>query len=166
MLYFQMCKTDPIPKVEDEFWGLKSEQGKKEDTSVRPFQINIPAGVINDLKARLKTELNSNRLTEPLEGIGFEYGFNTNFLKKVGQYWLDKYDWKAREKLLNTYPQFKTNVGGLDIHFYHVKPKAKDGVTTRPLLLLHGWPGSVVEFQKIIPMLSEPKDSKFNYEVS
>jgi juvenile hormone epoxide hydrolase len=164
-LYFQATKPDPIPIVEDEFWGPKSEQGKKEDTSIRQFKIDIPAAVIDDLKTRLKTELNSNRLVDPLEGIGFEYGFNSKFLKTVGQHWLNKYDWRAREKLLNKYPQFKTKIGGLDIHFYHVKPSAKAGVKTRPVLLLHGWPGSIVEFQKIIPLLSEPKNSKYNYEL-
>lgn len=165
VLYFQNSKPTPIPNVEDEYWGPKSEQGKKEDTSIRPFKIDIQATVIDDLKVRLKQELNSNRLVPPLEGIGFEYGFNSKYLKTVGHYWLDKYDWRAREKLLNKYPQFKTKIGGLDMHFYHVKPTAKTGVATRPLLLLHGWPGSIVEFQKIIPLLSEPKNSKFNYEV-
>lgn len=161
-MYLQLKRVDPIPNVPDAFWGPKSDEGKKEDTSIRPFKITAD---VEDLKARLKRELDSNRLVPPLEGVGFEYGFNTNFLKKVGEYWLNKYDWKAREKLLNKYPQFKTEIGGLDIHFYHVKPAAKSGVTTRPLLVLHGWPGSIVEFQKIIPLLSEPKNSKYNYEV-
>ncbi|CAL8103891.1 unnamed protein product [Orchesella dallaii] len=164
-IYLQLIKTDPIPKLEDAYWGPKSEQGKKEDSSIRPFKVDIQATVLDDLKARLKRELDSDRLVAPLEGVGFEYGFNSKYLKTVGQYWLTKYDWKAREKLLNKYPHFKTNIGGLDIHFQHVKPKAKNGVATRPLLLLHGWPGSIIEFQKIIPLLSEPKNSNYNYEL-
>ncbi len=162
----KLSRTDSLPEIHDEYWGPKSEQGKKDSTSIQPFKIEVPASVLDDLKTRLKRELDSNRLVPPLEGVGFEYGFNSNYLKKVGQYWLDKYDWRAREKLLNKYPQFKTKIGGLDVHFYHVKPKAKAGVKTRPLLLMHGWPGSIVEYQKIIPLLSNPKDSKYNYEVN
>lgn len=164
-LYLKVSKTDRLPKIQDEYWGPKSEQGKEEDTSIRPFKIAVPASDLNDLKTRLKRELDSNRLVPPLEGVGFEYGFNSNYLKKVGQYWLEKYDWKAREKLLNKYPQFKTKIGGLDIHFYHIKPKSKKGVETRPILVSHGWPGSIVEYQKIIPLLSEPQISKYSYEV-
>lgn len=164
-LYLKFVRIDTLPDIQDEYWGPKSERGKHEDTVIHPFKIEVADSVLNDLKSRLKRELDSNRLVPPLEGVGFEYGFNSNYLKKVGQYWLDKYDWRAREKLLNKYPQFKTKIGGLDVHFYHVKPKVKAGVETRPLLLLHGWPGSIVEFQKIIPLLSEPKNSKHSYEV-
>lgn len=166
-VYLQLSRVETVPPelLKDAYWGPKSGEGKKEDASIRKFQISTPPAVIQDLKDRLKKELDSNRLVPPLESVGFEYGFNSNFLKKVGQYWLTKYDWTAREKLLNKYPQFKTTIGGLDIHYYHVKPAQKSGVTTRPLLLLHGWPGSIVEFQKIMPLLSEPKNSKYNYEV-
>jgi len=120
------------------------------------------------LKTKLAEELSSNSLTPPLEGIGFEYGFNTEYLQTVLKHWGSGYDWRAREKLLNKYPQFKTRIEGLDIHFQHVKSESKGGKykKTLPLLLLHGWPGSFVEFQKIIPLLTDPAGSDFNFEVS
>jgi hypothetical protein len=73
--------------------------------------------VLGDLKTRLKLETSAegDRLLPPLEGIGFQYGFNSKFLKQVTAHWLNKYDWRAREKLLSKYPHFKTKIGGIDI---------------------------------------------------
>lgn len=104
----------------------------------------------------------------PLEGIGFEYGFNSEFLKKVREYWMNTYNWREQEAYLNSFPHFKTNIAGLDIHFIHSKPKeeAKKNVKVLPLLLLHGWPGSFVEFTKIIPLLTkQTKGYDFVFEV-
>lgn len=161
---YQASLPDPIPVVEDEFWGPSSLKGKAQDESVRPFKINVEDKILSDLKSKLKQELASNRFTPPLEGTGFEYGFNSDFLQKIVSYWHDKYDWRKREVLINKYPHFKTRVGGLDIHFQHVKPNKNK--KTLPLLIMHGWPGSFIEFQKIIPLLSEPSGSNVNYEVS
>jgi len=106
------------------------------------------------------------QLLFPCFPIIFEYGFNTNFLKKVGQHWLDKYDWKAREKELNKYSHFKTKISGIDVHFLHVKSSNNQKYKkTEPLLLLHGWPGSFVEFYKVIPMLTDPQGSDINFEL-
>ena len=121
--------------------------------------------MLDDLKDRLSR---ANRIVQPLEGVAFEYGFNTDFLKKVVDYWSNKYDWKTRESLLNKFPQFKTNINGLDIHFIQSKPKADvaKGKKVLPLLILHGWPGSFVELTKIIPLLTaESKDRDFVFEV-
>lgn len=110
----------------------------------------------------------ADRLTPPLEGVGFEYGFNTDFLKMVRDYWLNQYDWRKQEKFLNSFSHFKTNIMGLDIHFIRAKPSAEVAKRKKvlPLLLLHGWPGSVVEFVKIIPMLTaESKDYDFVFDV-
>lgn len=92
-----------------------------------------------------------------MESVGFEYGFNNNYLKKVVDHWQNKYDFAAKQNYLNQYPQFKTNIQGLDIHFVHVKPQKTTGVVVIPLLLLHGWPGSFVEFYKVIPLLTKPR---------
>jgi hypothetical protein len=102
-----------------------------------------------------------------LEGIGFEYGLNTNVLQKVGKHWLEKYDWKEREIKLNQYPHFLTKISGIDVHFLLVKSSNNNQKykTTKPLLLVHGWPGSFVEFNKVIPMLIDPSASDFNFEV-
>jgi juvenile hormone epoxide hydrolase len=166
--FYGVLRDEPAPELPNYFWGPKSKEGLKEDTSIRPFKINIDEKVLTDLKTRLKleTSVEGNRLTPPLEEIGFQYGFNTDFLKSVTQHWLNKYDWRAREKELNKYPQFKTTIAGIEIHFQHVKSNGqKKYKTTRPLLLLHGWPGSFVEFQKVIPMLTDPKDSDINFEL-
>lgn len=165
LVYKVLIEPHPIPIIEDEYWATSAEKGKGDDISINPFQINISDTVINDLVSRLKQELDSNRLATPLEGVGFNYGFNSKFLEEVGQYWLGKYDWKRREALMNRYPHFKTKIGGLNIHFQHIKPKSQSKLPSKPILVLHGWPGSFVEFQKIIPLLSEPKNAKHNYEV-
>lgn len=165
---YQIFSEPEVPKIDpDQYWGPSALKSQKEDTSVRPFKVNVDEKVLTDLKNRLKLELTTgNRLTKPYEGIGFEYGFNTEYLKTVGQHWLDKYDWRQREKLINKYPHFKTKVEGLDIHFQHVKSSNnKNYKITRPLLLLHGWPGSFIEFQKIVPLLIDPKDSDINFEL-
>lgn len=90
--------------------------------------------------------------------MDFEYGFNGNHLKKIIDHWSNRYNWTDRQAYLNALPQFKTKIDGLDIHFLHVKPAPSVTKTYRtlPLLMLHGWPGSVVEFYKIIPMLTRP----------
>ena len=77
----------------------------------------------------------------------------------MGKYWLNDYDWRKQEKMINQFPQYKTNIDGLDIHFIHLKPdpaKVK-GKKVLPLLIGHGWPGSVVEFVKILPLLTSPR---------
>ena len=153
----------PLPNF---FWGPKHLHGQKEDTKIYPFTIQVQDKVLEDLEAKLREEHNSNREVAPLEGIAFQYGFNTKYLKTVREYWLNKYDWRSREKMLNQYAQFKTKIAGIDIHFQHVKSKNSGKYkTTRPLLLVHGWPGSFVELQKIIPMLTDPQDSDVNFEV-
>lgn len=116
----------------------------------------------------LKNRLNNHRpFTPPLEGIAQEYGTNTKLLKQVVDFWRQKYDFKQREKFLNKYPQFVTNVQGLDIHYIHVKPQITDkSIKVLPLLILHGWPGSIREFYEIIPLLTQPQNGKkFVFEV-
>lgn len=98
-----------------------------------------------------------------LENVNFEYGFKSEQLSKIIDHWSNRYDWTARQAYLNKMPQFKTKVYGLDVHFVHVKQSATaksasgSKVRTVPLLMLHGWPGSFVEFAKIIPMLTKPR---------
>lgn len=112
---------------------------------------------LGDLKRRLE---NTNTLTPPLEGIQHEYGINTNLLKEIIEFWKTKYDWREREKFLNKYPQYKVNIQGLNIHYLYAKPQVKEGVRVLPLLLLHGWPGSIREFYEIIPILTTPQKGR------
>ena len=126
------------------------------------FQVTVPTEVISDMKARIRSDL--ARLPPPLEDSMFEYGVNTEFLAEIGQYWLEEFDWETQEAMINNIPQFLTNIDGLHIHFLHVKPQQTAGKKILPLLLVHGWPGSVVEFLDIIPLLTAG-DEDYAFEV-
>ncbi|XP_051170361.1 juvenile hormone epoxide hydrolase 1-like [Leptopilina boulardi] len=169
--YINSQQSDPeIPKLPETFWGPKEKIGK-EDTSIREFKIDISQKIIDDLHERLDKYFNTANLRpkiSPLEDAEWTYGLNFQYLQNVLRYWRDNYNWKKRQELLNKYPQFKTNIQGLDIHFYRVKPTLPKNkkIKVLPLLMVHGWPGSVVEFQKIIPMLTTPRaDKDFVFEI-
>uniref|UniRef100_T1GZZ4 Epoxide hydrolase n=1 Tax=Megaselia scalaris TaxID=36166 RepID=T1GZZ4_MEGSC len=118
---------------------------------------------ILDLKDHLSRPL---KLAAPLEGVGFEYGINTNYLRTLVKYWRDDYlpRWTDRQNYLNSFPQYKTKIQGLDIHFIHIKPqqKSKDIL---PLILLHGWPGSVREYYGLISELISGNHEKYDFEL-
>jgi microsomal epoxide hydrolase len=107
----------------------------------------------------LKDRLKSARIGhEQLEDVpDFSYGFNLQTLRKYHDYWLNKYDWRKHEAELNAFPQFKTQIEGLQVHFIHVKPPTNKYKRVVPLLLAHGWPGNVYEFYKIIPIYTDPE---------
>ncbi|XP_035205761.1 epoxide hydrolase 1-like [Stegodyphus dumicola] len=135
-----------------------------EDTSIRPFKIQVSNDVLNDLKMRLER----TRFEDPLEESMFLDGFNPNYLREVVEYWKSKYNWEKEEEKLNKFQHFKTRIEGLDIHFMHVKPTKEEEkkVEVIPLLLIHGWPGSFTEFYKIVPMLTTPRlDYNYVFEV-
>ncbi|KOC61382.1 Juvenile hormone epoxide hydrolase 1, partial [Habropoda laboriosa] len=160
-ILFSSSSEIKVPIFSETNWGLK--KNTKESTEIRPFKIDVPVSVIEDLKYRLA---HRRTYVEPLEDAAWTYGISTKYLNTVLDYWRDKYNWSERQALLNKYPQYKTNIQGLDIHYYHVKPPKDKNFKVLPLLLLHGWPGSVVEFQKIIPMLTKPWPNKnFVFEV-
>ncbi|KAG6460532.1 juvenile hormone epoxide hydrolase [Manduca sexta] len=155
-----------MPKLDKNEWWGPVPQHIDPDESIQPFRIEFSDVMINDLRERL---LHRRASPPPLEGVGFTYGFNSNFLTRVLDYWKNEYDFKGREEYLNKYNHYKTNIQGLDIHFMHILPKKKvdgDDVKTVPLLLLHGWPGSICEFYELIPKLMDvqPED-KFAFEL-
>jgi pimeloyl-ACP methyl ester carboxylesterase len=115
-------------------------------TDVRPFVIDVPQPDVDDLCARLER----TRWAAPADE---EYGFPVARLRRLVEYWLDGYDWRAWEARLNTYPQFVTEIDDQQIHFLHVK-SAEPGAM--PLVLTHGWPGSVVEYLDLIGPLIDP----------
>lgn len=117
--------------------------------AIKPFTISVPDDVLRDLRERLTRV----RLPEQLEGTGWDYGVELDYFKNLVAYWRDKYDWRIHEKELNGFNQFITEIDGLPIHFIHVKSKEKNAM---PLVLVHGWPGSVYEFHKIIGLLTDP----------
>ncbi|XP_025831993.1 juvenile hormone epoxide hydrolase 2 [Agrilus planipennis] len=153
-----------LPILDENFYWGPGSSPKVTDESIRPFKVDIKEEVLNDLQLRLK---NTRRFTPPLENIAQEYGFNTNLLKNIIDFWKDEYNWREREIYLNQFPQFKTNIQGLDIHYLHVKPTSLPShIEIYPLLILHGWPGSVREFYNLIPLLTKPMDGKnFAFEV-
>uniref|UniRef100_A0A1A9WPA7 Epoxide hydrolase n=1 Tax=Glossina brevipalpis TaxID=37001 RepID=A0A1A9WPA7_9MUSC len=164
--YFSMSKHIQAPKLDlNKYWGPGSSTLYNESKIVKPYDITVKSELIEDLKAQLQRPL---KLPEPLEGAGFEYGFNSYYLENVMKYWRNEYlpNWSKREALLKKFPHFQTEIQGLNVHFVHVKPKQTAGKTVLPLLLLHGWPGSVREFYEIIPLLTEPNDqNKYVFEV-
>ncbi|XP_025074005.1 LOW QUALITY PROTEIN: juvenile hormone epoxide hydrolase 1-like [Pogonomyrmex barbatus] len=161
-----LLRTGPIdvPDLPETFWGPEKNKGASKE--VRPYVIKVTKSIIDDLKERLTKR---REFVAPLEDTAWTYGISTTYLKDVLDYWATKYNWTEREALLNKYPQYMTNIQGLDIHFYRVKPyipSERKNIKILPLLMLHGWPGSVVEFQKIIPMLTTPRpDKDFVFEV-
>ncbi|KAL6429368.1 hypothetical protein ACFW04_008209 [Cataglyphis niger] len=157
-------KPIDVPDLPETFWG--SEKNKVASKEIRSFIINTPKSVIDDLNERL---VKKRKLAEPLEDVAWTYGISTTYLDNILEHWRTKYNWTERQALLNKYPQYITNIQGLDIHFYHVKPHIpsdRKNIKVLPLLIIHGWPGSVVEFQKIIPLLTTPRpDRDFVFEV-
>lgn len=124
--------------------------------TIRKYTVKVEESVLVDLKNRLK----NTRLHESIDGSNFEYGFNSATLKKVLDHWSSKYDWRKFERELNKYPQFVTQIEGLDVHFFHVKP-SKAAKEVKPLLLAHGWPGSAADFLQLIPDLTQNEDLAF-----
>ncbi len=118
-------------------------------TQITPFEIKIPDEQLDDLKQRLANARWAE--AEPVDD--WSQGTPLAYLREVCEYWGKEYDWREREKRLNRFPQFKTRLAGLDIHFIHVKSPEPNAT---PLVMTHGWPGSIVEFQKVIGPLSDP----------
>ena len=116
---------------------------------IEPFEINIPEGILSDIRSRLA----KTRWPDQIPDTGWTYGTNIAYIKTLCDYWQNHYDWRKHEKALNRFPQFKTPIDDHIIHFIHKKSKHKEAI---PLLISHGWPGSVVEFIKIIDPLTDP----------
>jgi pimeloyl-ACP methyl ester carboxylesterase len=125
--------------------GAKAASGE----AIVPFKIHVPDSVVADLKQRLQRA----RFADEIPEVGWDYGTNLAYLKELVTYWRDKYDWRAQERRLNQYDQFKTNIDGLDIHFIHQRSKVPNA---KPLLLLNGWPSSIEEYTKVIGPLTDP----------
>ena len=116
--------------------------------SLQPFQLHVADSVIDDLRGRLAR----TRLPDPAPGEPWACGTDVAYLKQLVEYWHRGFDWRAQEARLNTFPQFKVPLHGIDVHFLHVP-----GQGPKPTLLLsHGWPGSVFEFLDLIPRLTDP----------
>jgi len=118
--------------------------------SIKPFQIAIPQATLEDLHDRL----GRTRWPDELPGGGWERGVPLGYLKPLAAYWQTKFDWRAQEAAMNRFPQFTTSIDEVDVHFLHVRSPEPTAV---PLLLIHGWPGSFLEFLDVIGPLTDPK---------
>jgi pimeloyl-ACP methyl ester carboxylesterase len=118
-------------------------------SDIRPYRIDIPQAELDDLRYRLDRV----RWAQEVDDAGWDYGSTVDELKAQVDYWRSTYDWRAWEARLNKYPQFTTTVDGQNIHFMHVRSPRPDAL---PLILTHGWPGSIAEFLDIIEPLTDP----------
>jgi pimeloyl-ACP methyl ester carboxylesterase len=118
--------------------------------AIERFQIRIDDSVLSDLHSRL----GQTRFPDQIEGTGWEYGSPVDYVRELVEYWRDKYDWRAQEARLNELEHFRTRIDGQSIHFIHARSRHADAF---PLLITHGWPGSVVEFLEVIPRLTDPE---------
>jgi pimeloyl-ACP methyl ester carboxylesterase len=117
--------------------------------AIRPFHVNVPEAELTELRKRINTTKWPDRETVPDQTQGVQLAT----MQKLARYWETEYDWRKCEARLNAYPQFITEIEGLDIHFIHARSKHEDAL---PLIVTHGWPGSVVEQVKIIAPLTDP----------
>ncbi|MCH8813253.1 MAG: epoxide hydrolase [Gemmatimonadetes bacterium] len=136
------CTADPSASP-------ASSEEQPDPEAIRPFTIDIPDEVLTDLKDRLAR----TRLPEQSPGTGWDQGANRAYMMELLAYWEDEFDWRAQERRLNEFDQFKTVIDGLDVHFIHQRSAEPDAI---PLLLTHGWPGSFIEFANLIGPLTDP----------
>ncbi len=116
---------------------------------ILPFRIDIPQADLDDLRDRLAR----TRWPDQLPGVGWDYGIPLEYVRELASYWRDEYYWRVHEARLNGFGQFVTAIDGARVHFLHVRSASPDAM---PLIITHGWPGSVVEFWDIIEPLTDP----------
>ncbi|PSL34948.1 epoxide hydrolase family protein [Chitinophaga ginsengisoli] len=125
------------------------QTGTTSDKSIRPFQVHIPEEKLTDLKHRIQATQWPDKEIVNDDSQGVQLAT----MKALAQYWATDYDWRKIEQKLNALPQFVTNIDGVDIHFIHVRSKHKNAL---PVIITHGWPGSIIEQLKIIGPLTDP----------
>src|SRR5919112_3180953 len=121
-----------------------------EGAGIMPFRIEVPQADLDDLGERLSR----TRFPDELPNVGWSRGVPLGYLKELAEYWRTSYDWREHEARLNELPQFITTIDGQNVHFLHVRSPEPDAL---PLIVTHGWPGSVVEFLDIIGPLTDPR---------
>lgn len=133
--------TDVMPEVEHSTSGPEAE--------IRPFHVNIPDTELADLRRRIK----ATRWPDREQVADATQGVQLATMQALARYWATDYDWRKCEARLNALPQFITTIDGLDIHFIHVKSKERNAL---PLIITHGWPGSIIEQLKVVDPLVNP----------
>ncbi len=117
---------------------------------IKRFRIEVPEADLVDLRERL----GRTRWPDQIDDTGWTLGTDTAYLRELCDYWQNEYDWRAEEKKLNAWDHFTTTIDGQNLHFVHARSKHENAF---PLLITHGWPGSVNEFMKILPLLTDPE---------
>ena len=142
--------SGPVPSEDVSVVDGDQDEIGLDSTEIKPFEINVPDEVLSDLSNRLV------RTRFPDEvGVNWEYGTDLAYLKELVAYWRDDFDWREQERVLNSFDHYKTRIDGLDIHFVHQRSPHDDAL---PIIITHGWPGSIVEFTKIIGPLTNPTE--------
>jgi epoxide hydrolase len=141
----------PRPGPSTRLFTMNTEDATTVD-EIRPYKIDIPQEVLDDLRDRL----DRTRWTDDTPGDG-QYGVAVDYLRRLVDHWRTGYDWRAWEDRLNSHPQFVTRIDGQDVHFLHVRSPEPNAF---PLVLTHGWPGSVVEFLDLIGPLTDPRSHR------
>ncbi len=119
--------------------------------AIEPFRIRVDDAVLEDLRSRLER----TRFPDEIEGMDWGGGVPFDYLRELVDYWSNSFDWRAQERLLNGFAHFRTRIDGQAIHFVHARSPHPEAF---PLLMTHGWPGSIVEFLDVIPRLTHPLD--------
>ncbi|WP_378947906.1 epoxide hydrolase family protein [Mesorhizobium sp. ANAO-SY3R2] len=119
-------------------------------SAIEPFRVDVDEAVLKDLRARLA----NTRWPDQLPDAGWEYGTESGYLRELCEYWRSEFDWRKAEARLNAFPQYMTEIDGQRLHFYHIRSPEPDAT---PLLISHGWPGSVAEFLDVLGPLSDPR---------
>ena len=117
---------------------------------IKLFKVDISDEILQNIHYKVK---NYEWHEMPDDG-GWDYGTNLHYMKELSKYWTEKYNWRDIEKKINNFKNFRSNIDGIDIHFIHEKGS---GVKPKPLLLNHGWPGSILEFLHLIDKLAHPE---------
>jgi microsomal epoxide hydrolase len=121
-----------------------------DDEELRPFRVEVPDAVLDDLRERLAR----TRWPDQIPGSGWGYGTDLAYLQELCDHWRTKFDWRAQEERFNRWPNFLTDIDGQQVHFIHARSPEPDAL---PLIITHGWPGSVSEFLDVIDPLCNPR---------
>jgi pimeloyl-ACP methyl ester carboxylesterase len=138
-----------LREAETDMQDAQPHQPAGDTATPKPFRLSVPEDVLKDLRQRLAR----TRWPDETPGEPWAHGTSVDYMRELVAYWRDGFDWRKAEAKLNAYPQFKQSKDDIDLHFLHVPGK---GPRPIPLLLMHGWPGSVFEFVDFIPRLTDP----------
>lgn len=130
---------------------VECQSSAPEPAAIKPFKADIPDSVLEDLRRRLA----ETKWPDQLPGTTWEYGADIGKVRELAAYWQKDYDWRSQEARINRFEQFTTEIDGQTIHFIHERSQRANAI---PLMLIHGWPGSILEFSALIEPLTHPND--------